>query len=187
MSEKQNPKANPEIQMAIKSYLNPTRDKTKGYQSMTPRLGDDGAGGTFKPASVELTATSPSAKFTYTPKKGGDQTAQPQAQHSALPWTYSAIGGDNFVMSKGKAIAEVLFDENGEWEKSIKEMDANARLIVASVNHAEKLAEALRDIQKTAFRHEVQYWLNDPRTDRQCLDAIVSATREALAAWDKAQ
>ncbi len=71
------------------------------------------------------------------------------AQHSPLPWSYSAIGGDNLIMAKiGNSrvtVAEAIYDEaNGEGI-SMEELDANKALIVRAVNNADKLAGALRN------------------------------------------
>jgi hypothetical protein len=67
--------------------------------------------------------------------------------HSPLPWTFSAIGGDNLIMSKGVPVAEVLYDEAQE-RIGIEEMDANKTFIVRACNNAERLAEELRQVLK---------------------------------------
>jgi hypothetical protein len=46
------------------------------------------------------------------------------------------------------------------------------------------LIEALKQIQKIAHRHEVQYWLDDPRPMVTRLDAILAITRDALAEFN---
>ncbi len=71
---------------------------------------------------------------------------RPKAQHSPLPWTSftdeescDVIGPDGFHI----ATLEPLVND-----------ESNAKLIVASVNHAEKLAEALRKIELNGSFYE---------------------------------
>jgi hypothetical protein len=102
-------------------------------------------------------------------------------KHSPLPWTFSAIGGDNLIMSKGVPVAEVLYDEAQE-RISIEEMDANKAFIVRACNNAERLAEALRVLLSRAQD------LDQSATDsglRNC-EALAKA-RGALAQWEAAQ
>jgi hypothetical protein len=117
-------------------------DKAKVTERMSSRqfkkhlatLSDDGAGGVFTPATIELTSKKPVAKFTYQPacaKQHEPQAAQPQA-HSPLPWETG--NNDKWVYVEGQQNPIAML-ENAD----------DAKLIVASINNAEKLAEALRE------------------------------------------
>jgi len=89
-----------------------------------------------------------------------------KAQHSPLPWSYSAIGGDNHIMSKPlrASVATVI-------------CDADREFIVRAVNHADKLAEALRDVLAE---------FSESDNDAPYLKVTIKA-REALAAYEAVQ
>ncbi len=99
-----------------------------------------------------------------------------QAQHSPLPWTL-----DN----QGKGISQFteLVDANdkeigylyklGELEKI---STANAKLIIASVNNAERLAEACKSMAK----------LSEGWTTEQ-MNLAITRAQKALAAWEGAK
>jgi hypothetical protein len=111
----------------------------------------------------------------------GNAPRDNKSEHSSLPWTFSAIGGDNLIMAKGVPVAEVLYDEAQE-RISIEEMDANKAFIVRACNNAERLAEALRVLLSRAQD------LDQSATDsglRNC-EALAKA-RGALAQWEAAQ
>jgi len=86
-----------------------------------------------------------------------------KAEHSPLPWNVNDIS-PYAIYVNGSRVVDcreancICYTERDK---------ANARLIVASVNNAAKLAEALR------------MWLDGSGTDP------VAASRSALAAWDK--
>lgn len=96
-----------------------------------------------------------------------------KAQHSRLPWLVGQSIGIIYDADK----AEVCESS----PMSDRQAEANARLIVASVNHADKLAEALREIRQ----------LNRNRGKgkpiaRACnrMDEVAEA---ALAEWEEAK
>lgn len=53
--------------------------------------------------------------------------------------------------------------------------------LVDLIAERNRYREACDGALKIAFRHEVQYWQNDPRPDAEKLDAIVGIMRTALA------
>ncbi len=94
-----------------------------------------------------------------------------KAQHSPLPWNchHCGNGGETWTIEPG--IASVT-------------SEADAKMIVASVNHADKLAEALRDIAADA--QEANEKRNAGEWDFRCTH-IEARAKQALAAYEAAQ
>lgn len=89
-----------------------------------------------------------------------------EGRHSPLPWTWNEMA--TIVATDDTPVASVL---HRDWQRgpTIEESKANAQLIVASVNNAGKLAEALRD-----------QLINDPKHFTPMMNT-------ALAAWEAGQ
>jgi hypothetical protein len=111
------------------------------------------------------------------------QLAQDKPQPSPLPWKtqgLSIYSGDNKVAqgldeTTGRVTKDLMLDTDIEYD----EAKANARLIVASVNHADKLAEALRDM-----REGYQRMFDVMPVAWQTYDNIAEST---LKAWEDSQ
>lgn len=95
--------------------------------------------------------------------------------HSPLPWY--AHSGSGYVMRSEPGTVERVADCTGTG-RSTATQAANAKLIVASVNHVDKLAEALRSTARELS------WLDNPSTAQ--LTAL-NDSRAALAAWEGAK
>ncbi len=101
--------------------------------------------------------------------------AQGQAAHSPLPWSVDCTSN----MSDESHSIYCIADDT--WLFSTSE--ANAKLIVASVNHAEKLAEALRKVEAKLGEHEGK---DDPRSGELIIAAYYLAA-DAIKAYEDAQ
>jgi hypothetical protein len=111
---------------------------------------------------------------------------QPQGQHSPLPWNIIFTGYSNklLLQSSGKPgtrnIGEI-YKRQSSMGVNDDTADANAQLIVASVNHAQALAEALRDVMsEMESRFDYESATHEEET------AFLKA-REALAKWEGAK
>ncbi len=103
-----------------------------------------------------------------------------KAQHSPLPWN---IGEDNDVFSENTdCVARVCGAPEG-----IKGDLANAKLIVRAVNHADKLAKALRKSADTFNDLAKGLRLLRHGTMAHACDIAEQATRETIAEYEAAQ
>ncbi len=93
-----------------------------------------------------------------------------KAQHSPLPWSADKWATGYTVSATDHSVCHLQDCNNDE---------ANARLIVRAVNHADKLAEALRDIADYGRSYGI--------TDADAVEAIRNKARHALAAYDESQ
>jgi len=74
-----------------------------------------------------------------------DLPAQGKAQHSPLPWQVDfAIEATFDDGGRMETVIEIMTDDHGDTPCYATSLE-NAKLIIASVNHADKLAEALND------------------------------------------
>ncbi len=121
------------------------------------------------------------------------RTETSKAQHSPLPWQ-SGRGGDNTIRiySNGKpthlnVVAQLGEGIDEDWREH-KHASANAKLIVASVNHADKLAESLRALL-TNFVTVDSYPNPSKEISDKFIDLATSETlaRKVLAAYDKGE
>ncbi len=71
------------------------------------------------------------------------RTETGKAQHSPLPWY--AHNGSGYVMRSEPGTVERIADCTGTGHPKAKEA-ANAKLIVASVNHADSMARVLQEV-----------------------------------------
>jgi hypothetical protein len=102
--------------------------------------------------------------------------AQPKAQHSPLPWrvaTYENKPPKIIIKGQAGFIAQMGYIDGGDRE-------ANARLIVASVNHAGALAEALKDIRDACFDSSIGI-----ETSR--IGRIYSVAKAGVEIWEANQ
>jgi hypothetical protein len=116
--------------------------------------------------------------------KDSDTVTGNKAQHSPLPWTMLAnsivtvgIPGQGAIATLGEK------DREGGLHLSPEIAESNAKLIVASVNHAARLAEALRECitEQGAMSERSHY------NAKRRLQYITDTARLALAAYEAAQ
>ncbi len=122
---------------------------------------------------------------------GSPRRVSDKAQHSPFPWR-TVVETDfepcSIYADPEQHVADIYGNDK-------RQRAANARLIVASVNHADKLAEALRDILEAAKDPEsiaeVKALGFEALDGRLCLEKfagrVQSVAKAAIAAYETAQ
>ncbi len=112
------------------------------------------------------------------------------SRHSPLPWT--ALSGESVTIGipgQGALATMGEQDRQGGLHLSREIAEANAALIVRAVNHAGKLAEALRDLSRLVHQNNALQHAGlgvSPEAWSEMYQATNDA-RAALAAYEAAQ